>query len=129
MSYQVIRDQNGAPDLILSGEPPYCHVLAANATGSEPDICAGQWLLMAFAVWSAPDVAAVQVALDLARSLGGKLNLGLRPYDDPDELREWCPGLTPEGSGPFWILLRDGAVCEYRTGIFAVDELREAMSL
>jgi hypothetical protein len=129
MSYQVIRDQNGAPNLILSGEPAYCHALAANVTASEPEICAGQWLLMAFAVWSAPDVAAVQVALDLARSLGGKLNLGLRPYDDLDELRGWIPGLTLEGNGPFWILLRDGAVCEYRTGIFTVDELREALSL
>jgi len=87
MSYQVIRDQNDVPKLILSGEPAYCHVLAANATTPEPDIRAGQWLLMAFAVWSVPDVAAVQAALDLARSLDGELNLGLRPYDDTDELR------------------------------------------
>lgn len=128
MPYQVIRDQNGAPHLILSGEPAYCHALAANVTAPEPEIGAGQWLLMAFAVWSAPDVAAVQVALELAHSLGGKINLGLRPYDDPEELRGWCPGITPEANGPFWLLLRDGAVCQYRTGIFTADELRGAIS-
>ena len=127
MSYQVIRDQNDVPKLILSGEPAYCHVLAANATTPEPDIRAGQWLLMAFAVWSVPDVAAVQAALDLARSLDGELNLGLRPYDDTDELRGWCPGVTLDGNGPFWILLRDGAVCRYKAGIFTADELREAV--
>jgi hypothetical protein len=128
MSYQVTRDQNGMPNLILSGEPAYCHALGANVKVPEPEIGTGQWLLMAFAVWSAPDVAAVQVALDLARSLGGKLNLGLRPYDDLDELREWYPGITLEGNGPFWILLRDGVVCQYRTGIFTTDELRGAIS-
>lgn len=125
MPYRVIRDQEGVPQLILSGEPAYCHALAANVTA--PEIDAGQWLLLAFAVWSAPDVAAVQVALELARSLDGRLHLGLRPYDDPDELRGWCPGLTPEGNGPFWILLRDGAVRRYRTGLFTADELKEAL--
>jgi hypothetical protein len=128
MSYQVIRDHNGAPNLILSGEPAYCHVLGANLTASEPDISIGNWLLMAFAVWSVPDVEAVQVALELAHSMGGKLNLGLRPYDDPDEIHGWVSAVTPESNGPFWILLRDGVVCYYRTGIFTVDELREAIS-
>ena len=128
MPYQVIRGQKGMHHLILSDEPAYCQALAANVMPPESEIGAGQWLLMAFAVWSAPDVAAVQVALDLACSLGGKLNLGLRPYDDPDELRGWYPGITPEANGPFWILLRDGIVCQYRTGILTVEELREAIS-
>lgn len=127
MPYRVIRDQDGAPQLILSGEPAYCHALAANATAPEPEIGAGQWLLLAFAVWSGPDVAAVQAALELARSLGGRLHLGLRPYDDPEEMRGWCPGLTLEGNGPFWILLCDGAVRRYRTGLFTADELKEAL--
>lgn len=127
MPYQVIRDQNDVPHLILNDEPEYCHALAANATAPEPDIGAGQWLLMAFAVWSAPDVAAVNVALELARRLRGKLNLCLRPYDDLNELRGWCPGITPEANGPFWILLRDGAVCQYRTGIFTTDELGDQL--
>ena len=129
MSYRVVRDRAGTPELILSGEPAYCHALPAKGTALPPGTKAGRWLLMAFAVWSVPDVAAVQVALDLARSLGGRLNLGLRPYDDPDELRGWCPGVTLEGNGPFWILLRDGRVAGWCTGMRSADELRAAMSL
>jgi hypothetical protein len=127
MPYRVLRDPDGTPRLILSDEPAYCHALAANVTAPPPKTGAGRWLLMAFAVWSAPDVAAVQVALELARSLDGQLHLGLRPYDDPDELRGWCPGITPDDNGPFWILLRDGEVRQCRTGIFTVDELRETL--
>jgi hypothetical protein len=128
MPYEVTRDENGVPHLTLSDEPAYCHALAANVTKPE-QTGAGQWLLMAFAAWSAPDVAAVQAALDLAHSLGGKLNLGLLPYDDPYELREWYSGITPEANGPYWIVLRDGAACQCLTGIFTADELRKAISL
>jgi hypothetical protein len=78
---------------------------------------------MAFATWSVPDVEAIQTALDVARHFGGKVKLGLRPFDNPEELGAWCPGLEIDGNGPLWVLLRDGQVCLKRQGFFTVHAL------
>ena len=116
MSYNVTRDIEGRPSLTLTGEPPYCHVMPA-------DTGVGVWLVMAFAVWSAPDTAAVRIALDAAKHFGGQVNLGLFPFDDPDELRAAPFAIADDGRSPVWGLLRDGAVSMERTGVLTVDDL------
>lgn len=111
--------------MTLTDEPPYSYALDAAPSAREPELNTGNWLVMAFAVWSIPDNLAIQTALDVAKRFGGKLNLGLRPFDDSDELGAWCPGLEYGGQSPLWVLLRDGEVCMERSGILAVDELIE----
>lgn len=125
MSYKVSRDQKGYPSITLMDEPSYVHALVAAPSAREPELNTDNWLVMAFAVWSTPDNLAIQTALDVARCFGGKLNLGLRPFDDTEELDAWCPGLEYCGQSPLWVLLRDGEVCMKRSGILAVDELIE----
>jgi hypothetical protein len=116
MSYKVTRDTDGRPSLTLTGEPLYCQVLPA-------DTGVGVWLVMAFAVWSAPDTAAVRVAIDAAKHFAGQVNLGLLPFDDPDELQAARFATAHDGRSPVWVLLRDGAVAMERTGVLTVDEL------
>ena len=123
MPYRVHRDPQGVPGVTLAGEPPYCHALAAGVLALEPALRQGVWLVMAFAVWSIPDVAAVQRALDLARRLGGRLSVGVRPYDDPLELTAWWPDADPIAPGPFWVLLRDGHIIGSLAGLPTDDEL------
>jgi hypothetical protein len=125
VSYRVIRDAGGPPTIALTGEPPYCHAFDAGSPAGRPDLATGRWLLMAFAAWSAPDVAAVPVALDVARHFDGALGLVLRPYDDPEELRRWLGGEVGAGRGPHWVLLQDGAVTMRRDGLPTVDDLVE----
>ena len=125
MSYKITRDQEGCPRITLTDEPPYSHALGAAPSAREPELYTGNWLVMAFAVWSTPDNLAIQTALDVAKRFGGKLNLGLRPFDDSDELGAWCPGLEYGGQSPLWVLLREGEVCLKLSGILAVDELVE----
>ena len=127
MSYKVTRDQEGCPSITLTDEPPYAHALAAAPSVRESEINTGNWLVMAFAVWSTPDNLAIQTALDVAKRFGGKLNLGLRPFDDAEELGTWCPDIEDDGQSPLWVLLHDGEVCMKRSGILAVDELFEAI--
>lgn len=127
MSYKVTRDQEGCPRITLTGEPLYFHALDAAPSAREPKLNTDNWLVMAFAVWSIPDNLAIQTALDVAKRFGGKLNLGLRPFDYSEELGAWCPGLEYGGQSPLWVLLRDGEVCMKRSGILAVDELVEAI--
>ncbi|CAH1905569.1 conserved hypothetical protein [Candidatus Nitrotoga sp. HW29] len=127
MSYKVTRDQDSCPSISLTDEPPYVHTLVAVPAARESELNTDNWLVMACAVWSTPDNLAIQTALDVAKHYGGKLNLGLRPFDDTEELGTWCPGLEDSGQSPLWVLLRDGEVCMQRSGILTVDELVEVI--
>lgn len=129
MSYNVTRNENGRPKIVLTDEPPYCHALDAAPPAREPDLNMGVWLVMAFAVWSVPDNVAIQTALDAAKRFGGKLNLGIRPFDDWEELVALCPGLEEDGRSPLWVLLRNGKVCTKRNGILTIDELVEMIGV
>lgn len=125
MSYKVTRDQDGYPSITLTDESPYSHALSAAPSAREPELNTDIWLVMAFAVWSTPDNLAIQTALDVAKRFAGKLNLGLRPFDDAEELGVWCPDIENNGYSPLWVLLHDGEVCMKRSGILTVDELVE----
>jgi hypothetical protein len=127
MSYRVIRDADGRPRIVLEGEPWFCRALDAAPLAREPELDRGAWLVMAFATWSMPDVAAVQTALDVARRFDGALRLGLRPFDLADEHETWCPGLASGGRNPYWILFREGEVCLTRAGHVTADALVEAI--
>lgn len=127
MSYKVTRDQDGYPSITLLGESSYSHALRAAPSARESELNTGNWLVMAFAVWSTPDNLAIQTALDVTKRFGGKFNLGLRPFDDLEELGVWCPDLENDGQSPVWVLLRDGEVCVKRSGVLAVDELVEVI--
>ncbi|RFC37562.1 MAG: hypothetical protein DID90_2727553175 [Candidatus Nitrotoga sp. LAW] len=125
MSYKVTRDQDSCPSITLTDEPPYVHALVAAPSAREPELNTDNWLVMAFAVWSTPDNLAIQTALDVAKHYGGKLNLGLRPFDDAEELDAWCPDIEDDGQSPLWVLLHDGEIYMKRSGILTVDELVE----
>ncbi len=127
MSYKVSRDKNGCPRIVLTGEPPYFHALVAAPSGREPELNTGNWLVMAFAVWSIPDNLAIQTALEAAKRFGGKFNLGLRPFDDFKEFGAWCPHLEDDGRSPKWVLIRDGKVCMEHSGILTIEELVEVI--
>jgi hypothetical protein len=123
MSFRVSGDVDGRPRITLTGEPSYCHALDGTTSGGELDFDHGIWLVMDFAVWSMPDVVAVQIALDAARHFDGSLNLGLLPYDDPEDLSAWPWHDDSDDPGPHWALMRDGAVTWRHNGNPALDEL------
>jgi hypothetical protein len=128
LAYRLHRDERGVPSIALLDEPAWCHALAANAHAREAALSRGTWLVLAFPVWSVPDVEAVQIALDVAHQSGGRLDLGLRPYDDPIELRASWPDVDVDASGPYWVLLQDGTVRRHRAGRMGVDELERWLS-
>jgi hypothetical protein len=127
MSYRVTRGADERPSIVLQDEPAYCRALDAAPPVREPELDRGLWLVMAFAAWSTPDVDAIRTALDTARRFGGALNLGIRPFDSPDEHEAWCPGLGDCGSGPLWVLLRDGELRLKRAGLITRDALVAAI--
>jgi hypothetical protein len=123
MSYRVSSDVDGGSRITLTGEPSYCHALDGTTSEGELDFDDGIWLVMDFAVWSMPDVTAVQTALDTARYFDGPLNLGLIPYDDSEDLDAWPWHDDSNDPGPHWVLMRDGVVTWRHNGIPTLDEL------
>lgn len=127
MSYHVTRTDTGSPRIVLHGEPTYCKAFEAAPSVHDPELRAGQWLVMAFAAWSMPDINAVQAALDAIKHFGGRLSLGLWPFDDTEELRASCPGLKGEEKSPVWVLLSDGQVRFKHQGALTTEALVSAI--
>ena len=127
MPFEVRRDDRERLSIVLEDEPSYCEALASTPPSREPELDRGTWLVLCFAGWSGPDVAAVHVALDAARRLGGRVNLGLRPYDDREEHEAWCPEIKDVTGSPIWVLLRGGDVRWWRSGELTVNDLLAAL--
>lgn len=123
MSYRVTRDEEGRPRVLLDGEPPYSRALDAAVGSREPELARGRWLVLAFPAWSVPGIATIGTALEVARRFGGSLQLGIRPFDDPEEHRGWQHGLEDTGGDPVWVVLHDGIGCLTLTGHLSAEEL------
>lgn len=82
----------------------------------------GDWLVLAFAVWSQPDRNAIRTALDTVKDFEGKINLGIRPLEDPTKHR-WCPELQWNGTSPVWLLLKEGELIGQVDGEHPKEEL------
>jgi hypothetical protein len=123
VTYKVIRNPAGLPQVVLADEPKYCHALGAAPQARESMLNRGDWLAMTFAEWSAPDIEAVQTALEVAKHYAGEINLGVRPYRDPLEQTTWCVEIDPDLPGPTWVLLKEGKALVIGNGTKSVDEL------
>lgn len=104
----IAKDENGEPAIKLLNQPSYCHGLRFAPDSMEVPLRSGAWLVMNFAIWSGPDIQAIQVALRAAKSFNGRIKLGIRPFDCHDELRRWCPPVKENCASPVWLLLKDG---------------------
>ena len=123
MPYQVTSDASGKPQVVLRDEPPYCKALEAAPPLREPELETGTWLILCFAAWSMPDISAIAIALEAAKSLSGGVQLGLRPFEDAGEHAAWCPAIRDEFASPLWVVLSDGRVCATRKGLMTAEAL------
>jgi hypothetical protein len=94
----------------------------------ETRLTSGDWLVLAFAVWSGPDREAVDLLCDLASAVPQDVALGVRPFLDHHEFDLWCP-LRPATCGsPIWIVLRNGNSVAQRHGMFERDDVAAWLS-
>lgn len=122
MTCALIEEAGGRYRLELHGEPSYCRALAMAPPELEAELSQGVWLVLAVAVWSGPDRAAVNVALAAAKQRAGEVQLGVRPFDDHQELETWFPGEHGEGS-PLWVILRGGQAREVKVGVRPLEDV------
>lgn len=131
----------------LVDEPPFVHALEMAPANREPMLSSGDWIVLAFAVWSRDDLQSVPLAIEFAKSLGGTINLGLRPFEFAEEFPAWCDfeienssfreidaeqiddelhvNITGNaGATPVWFCLRGGTTLGQHQGVLDADELQ-----
>ncbi len=57
----------------------------------EPILLAGNWLCVSMSVWNSDNVRAGYQAVRQSKLHNGKIRLGLRPFDYPEENYTWIP--------------------------------------
>ncbi len=128
MTLKVKSSPEGRAVLQFADVPEYCHALDAAPVTREPMLEQGRWLILAFARWSKHDINAVSAALEAVRHFGGAVQLGARPYDDPEEHRTWLPEIADETGSPAWALLENGVVRHRCSGPRSREALIDAIS-
>src|SRR4051794_6117367 len=98
-------------------EPNYCHRLAQGPAQRDPELNHGGWLVLVYAIWSGPDIQMISVAQKVAKRFAGRLELGLRPYDYPEEIKTWCPEAAVWTSSPVWLILHGGELLLILQGV------------
>jgi hypothetical protein len=84
-------------------------------------------LVLAVAVWSAPDLQAIEEARELAVSLRGDCTVAIVPFDDPDEVSRLWPSNSPRYVGQTWAVLYKGEVQWAATGPQTASVLAAAL--
>jgi uncharacterized protein (TIGR02996 family) len=89
----------------------------------EPWITHGEWLVLAWAVWSAPDrQTATRLAVSMA-TREWRLSVGIRPFDTDEEFASWCVPLG-QMTSPRWLRFRDGQLVAMHDGTDPPDEFQ-----
>ena len=115
----------GGYEVVLEDHPPNAHALPMAPLQAEPELRSGLWLLLLVAVWSAPDRNMIRIALELAKDFEGRIQVGIRPFDDHRETSVWCDAVEERYRSPIWVLLRDGVKLDEKVGIHRQPDLKE----
>ncbi len=91
----------------------------------ERELNCGNWIVLAFAVWSGPDIAAIDTALVAAKRFNGKIQLGIRPFDQYTEMKTWCPEARVSYQSPIWLLFQEGQLVAEFHGPQSQEQLIE----
>jgi hypothetical protein len=122
-SYVIVADQRGCDFVSFSPDVPSCVGLPMRPQRFEPELNTGEWLVLAYAVWSKSDLDSIQLAIKVRARLNREIKLGVRPFNAFDEFKSWCPGLRKEYRSPIWLVFRDGVRLQEFVGLQGEDDL------
>jgi thioredoxin-like negative regulator of GroEL len=117
MGYKIQSNKKGLFELVFIDEPEYCQALMMSPTLKEAKLSDGIWLILLFAVWSAPDQEAIKTAVTLAKKFNGKFQLGVRPFDEHQENGLWCPEIKEAFASPIWLVFENGQLIAEHVGL------------
>lgn len=115
-------------EVLLDGTPPNLIALPMAPPKMETMLRLGRWLVLNVAVWSSPDVHdAPLIAEEFARK-HPNVRVGIRPFDDHDELHVWCPGAKAVAASPVWLFFLNGVLFAETSGLVEVALLEKNWS-
>src|SRR5260370_36282378 len=91
MGFSLQPNQEGRSQVILKDEPDYIVPLRIAPVSLEEILMKGRWVVVSFSVWSTHDLDAAYRAVNVAKQNGVSFQLGLSPFDYPEENLSWLP--------------------------------------
>lgn len=110
-------------ELFLLDESSRVRALAMAPDELELDLQRGRWLIVLVAAWSAPDLSTIDLILDHVDAWPSWLQVGIRPFLDFSEARNWCPTIANFLGSPIWVALRDGAYVSHLVGLHSLGDV------
>ncbi len=126
--YSIGEDESGNDIVVFAPGLPFCHGLKMCPREIETELLIGNWLVLAYAVWSKPDMDCIDVAIEVTKQLAGQLSLGVRPFNRFDEFRSWCPSAIPHGQSPVWIYFQSGGIIWSHFGVLSAQQLKDKLT-
>ncbi|MGD9648577.1 MAG: hypothetical protein AB7U73_22895 [Pirellulales bacterium] len=151
MAVIYAADDHGRTRIVVENEPSFVVPLAIAPPGLEGELSNGKWLVVSMSIWNTHDIEAGDRAVALAKEQGGRITLGLRPFNDWMENATWIEGLhapvNPDplavhvekgnvtklaitGTNihhPLWVSFTDGKVNGLEFGLLSDDQIRGLM--
>jgi hypothetical protein len=150
MGFIITSDELGRSQIVPVDEPSWIVPLPIAPPSIEDGLRRGRWLVVSMSVWSMHDMRAGHRAIEIVNRRGGLLNLGLRPFDYPQEHAAWVPDFDATliedqaeivaseqhdlrevvitgraDASPMWVTLLDGRVVGLRCGQLSDTEIGE----
>ncbi len=129
MTYHIETNMNNDYVIVFKDEPSFCYSLSMKQKHGEEIINTGLWLILLFAVWSMPERNAIQTALDAVKTFNGRVNLGVRPFDNHNEFKYWCDEIEEKYGSPIWLFFKEGVKLGELIGIRSENEIKQALDV
>lgn len=148
MGFTFVTDEKGRSRVMLENEPDYIAPLQIAPSCLENKLKQGNWLVVCMSVWNLNDIRAGHRAIEIVKRHRGRVQLGLRPFDDPEENLTWIFGVpsgqlpeqveillaeqdnkreaiirATETASPVWVAISDGKVAAIKYGLLSDSEI------
>jgi hypothetical protein len=129
-TYRVIQidAKKNVWSVIFENAPSFVHPLPMAPLARESELNRGTWVVIAANVGSVPDVNGIGMAVKCLRKYGGKIQLGVRPFVEYEEINKWFPDYGNNFGSPLWLVLRDGKVCGWEAMPFTEEQFKRFLS-
>lgn len=154
MGFTFVADEKGRSRVMLEGEPHFVAPLQIAPPCLENELTQGNWLVVCMSVWDMNDLRAGHRAIEVVKQHRGLVQLGLRPFDYPEENLTWIsdvPGeklpeqveilVAEQGNkrevmirgektaSPVWVVISEGKVAAVKYGPLTDAEIERLIEV
>jgi len=120
--------QPGKLQLSFDNAPSFVRPLEMAPATRELELGRGNWLVLAAGAWSVPDVRCIFTAIHVLEQPDfnkENLKLGVRLFDDYQEIKTWYPEYDGSAESPLWLCYSHGKVVGTRSGVLTKEQIAD----